>query len=351
VRDIQQTGIVSIRGRRNFAHLPFMIYADQRWIGDHGIGRFARNVLAGLDYRPVPLGSHPAAPLDSWFLARALRRLGRDDLFFSPGYNTPLFCAAPFIFAIHDLSHIYCAENSSPSIRLYYATIMKRACWRAAKILTVSDFTRQQIVDWAGVPSEKVFNVGCGIDSAYQPDGNTYGLPFRYLLCVSNRKRHKNEFRTVEAFARSGLAGNIHLVFTGNPTAELVKRIDQFRVSPSIHFLGVVPEEKLPCLYRGAEALVFVSLYEGFGLPVLEAMACGIPVVTSNRTALLEIAGDAAVLVDPTSVPQVVEAMVEITTDTLLCQRLREKGPARAAQFSWVTTSEKVRRLLGENVA
>ena len=182
-----------------------MIYADQRWIGEHGIGRFARHVLADLDYRPVPLAFHPAAPLDSWRLARALGGLTRKDLFFSPGYNSPLFCASPFVFTIHDLSHIYCPENSSPLIRLYYAILMKRACQRAASILTVSEFTRTQIIEWSGVPSEKVFNVGCGVDSAYRPGDDCIRLTFPYVLCVSNRKRHKNEFRVVEAFAKAGL--------------------------------------------------------------------------------------------------------------------------------------------------
>src|ERR1700677_212273 len=182
-----------------------MIYADQRWIGNHGIGRFARHVLPALDYRPVSLTSNPAAPLDAWRLARALGKLTTSDLFFSPGYNTPLYCSAPFIFTIHDLSHVYCAENTSPAIQLYYATIMKRACRRAAKILTVSEFTRGQIIEWSAVSPEKVFNVGCGVDPAYKPEGDSYGLPFPYLLCVSNRKHHKNEFRLVEAFARGGL--------------------------------------------------------------------------------------------------------------------------------------------------
>ncbi len=184
-----------------------MIYADQRWIGDHGIGRFAREVLANLDCREVPLGGHPAAPFDSWRLARALGELTSDDLFFSPGYNSPLFCPAPFIFTIHDLSHVYCPENSSPLIRLYYAAVLKRACHRARQIITVSEFTRKQIVEWSGVPQEKVFNVGCGVDPAYSPEGGSYPLPFPYLLCVSNRKPHKNEFRILEAFAQSGLAG------------------------------------------------------------------------------------------------------------------------------------------------
>lgn len=323
-----------------------MICADQRWIGPHGIGRFAQHVLAGLDYRPVPLASHPAAPLDAWRLARALGNLSSSDLFFSPGYNTPLFCASPFVFTIHDLSHICCPENSSPLIRLYYATVMKRACHRAAKILTVSEFTRAQIVEWAGVPPEKVFNVRCGVDPEYRPGDEPYGLAFPYLLCVSNRKRHKNEFRVVEAFASARLAAGIRLVFTGDPTPDLADCIARHHVTEGVHFVGMVPEAKLPSLYRGAEALVFPSLYEGFGLPLLEAMACGTPVVTSNITALPETAGDAAVLVDPTSVEQIAAAMKQIVHDRSLRQQLREKGLARAAQFSWASTAARVHDIL-----
>jgi len=325
-----------------------MIHADQRWIGNHGIGRFARNVLANSKYVPVSLTSNPAAALDSWKLARALRALTPADLFFSPGYNTPLFCRAPFIFTIHDLSHIYCPENSSPAIRLYYATIMKRACHRAVSVLTVSEFTRGQILKWSGISPDKVINVGCGVDSIYQPDGDVYPSQFPYLLCVSNRKRHKNEFRIVDAFARAGFGSDLHLIFTGNPTAELSEWIGKHGMGQSIHFAGVVPETKLPDLYRGSRALVFPSLYEGFGLPLLEAMACGTPVLTSNVTAMPEIAGEAALLVDPASVDEIAGEMRRIVNDPELRGRLREKGIARAAKYSWITTSKKVHAVLAE---
>lgn len=323
-----------------------MIYADQRWIGDHGIGRFARHVLADLDYRPVPLAGHPAASLDAWRLARALSGLTRDDLFFSPGYNSPLFCSARFVFTIHDLSHIYCPENSTPLIRLYYATVMKRACERALSILTVSEFTRTQIIEWSGVSAEKVFNVGCGVDPTYRPAENCHGLQFPYLLCVSNRKRHKNEFRVVEAFAKADLPAGIHLVFTGEPTAELADCIERLQITQRVYFAGVVPETKLPSLYRSAEALVFPSLYEGFGLPILEAMGCGTPVVTANVTAMPEVAGGAALLVDPTSVEQIARAMGQIVSDTTLRQQLRHKGLTRSAEFSWASTAARVRELI-----
>ena len=326
--------------------LGVVIYADQRWIGNHGIGRFARNVLDGLLYQPVQLSGHPAATFDAWQLSRALAGLTSDDLFFSPGYNSPLFCRAPFVFTIHDLSHVYCPENSSAVIRAYYATVMRRACKRAAMILTVSEFTRGQIVEWSGVPEEKVLNVCCGVDPAYRPEGETYGMQFPYLLCAGNRKKHKNEFRVVEAFAKTALDSRIHLVFLGNPSDALMNCIRRLRVETRIDFAGVVPEQRLPGLYRGAEALVFPSLFEGFGLPLLEAMACGVPVVTSNVTAMPEVAGDAAVLVDPTSVENISQAMERIVNDRLLRAELREKGLARAAQFSWSSTHCKVHRAL-----
>ena len=323
-----------------------MIYADQRWIGNHGIGRFAKHVLAELEYRPAPLSGHPAAPFDAWRLARSLGGLTRNDLFFSPGYNTPLYCAAPFVFTIHDLSHVYCPENSSLPIRLYYSTIMRRACHRAARILTVSDFTRAQIVEWSGVSAQKVFNVSCGVDSAYRLEGDVYGLSFPYLLCVSNRKPHKNEFRIVQVFARAHIDLRVHLVFTGESNLPLADWIEKQGVTLRVNFVGSVPEEKLPSLYRGATALIFPSLYEGFGLPLLEAMACGTPVVTAKVTALPEVAGDAALLADPTSVDEIAAAIENVTGDDSLRLQLKEKGLARARSFTWAGTCARVHRLL-----
>ena len=324
-----------------------MIYADQRWIGNHGIGRFARHVLAGLDYHPITLASHPAAPLEAWRLARALEPATSSDLFFSPGYNTPLFSAAPFVFTIHDLSHVYCPENSSVLIQLYYATILKRACHSARTILTVSEFTRRQIGGWSGASEEKIVNVGCGIDSRYSPQGEGYGLPFPYLLCVSNRKPHKNEIRMVEAFGKAAIDPAIHLVFTGAPTDELTRLLEKYEVSGRVDFLGPVTEERLPSLYRGATAVVFASLYEGFGLPVLESMACGTPVVTSNVTAMPEIAENAALLVDPTSVEQISHGIERVVRENSLRAVLRCRGIERAATFSWERTRRAVHQRIG----
>ncbi len=342
-----------------------MIYADQRWMGEHGIGRFARRVLAGLDYRPVSLRTCPASPLDPWRLSRELRNLTADDVFFSPGYNAPFLCGAPFVFTLHDLNHIDRPENSSPLKRLYYATVLRRACDRASAILTVSEFSRERILAWSGVRPGKVVNVSCGVDPEFSPQPchgpGPRPFPFPYLLCVSNRKRHKNEFRTVEAFASAGLPEELRLVFTGAPTLDLAACIEGLRLAARVFFTGVVPDARMPSLYRHAEALVFASLYEGFGLPVLEAMACGTPVVASHAGALPETAGQAALLVDPTSVEEIAAAMRRVIDDAAVAgsfadggsvrERLRSAGLAQAARFSWESTIARLREVLSRTAS
>lgn len=323
-----------------------MLYADDRRIGNHGIGRFARQVLSSLDYSPVPLKTDPDSPMDPWRLTRALNKLTSRDIFFSPGYNPPLQSPAPFVITLHDLNHLDRPENRSLLKRLYYAAIVKRACHLAAHVLTVSEFSRGRIIDWSGVAPEKVVNVGCGVGPEYHPGAAPYNLPFPYLLCISNRKGHKNEIRQVAAFAKATLPAELRLVLTGEPTPELADCIERCHATSRVHFVGIVPDSKLPSLYRSATALLFVSLYEGFGLPALEAMACGTPVITANSSALPEITGSAALLSDPYSVEQIAEAIEKIVGDTSLRQKLRESGFARAAEFPWENTTAKVKHIL-----
>jgi glycosyltransferase involved in cell wall biosynthesis len=327
--------------------IDMTIYCDARWLGNHGIGRFAANVFSRCpEMRALRLSGHPSAPLDSLHLAMALSTLPPDMVFFSPGYNSPLFAPMPFVFTVHDLNHIDRPENSSPAKRLYYALVLKRACRRAARVLTVSEFSRRRIVAWSKVPPEKVINVGNGVDAAYRPDAPPRATGYPYLLCVSNRQGHKNEPRLVEAFARSALPPALRLVFTGSATPELRAHIVRCGVAARVQFVGQVPEGEMPSLYRGAMALVFPSLYEGFGLPVVEAMACGTPVLTSNATALREIAGDAALLVNPESVDEIAAAIHRLASDAVLRRTLGNQGLAHASRFTWERTARKVRQVL-----
>ncbi|MEP7098980.1 MAG: glycosyltransferase family 1 protein [Burkholderiales bacterium] len=318
------------------------VVADKRWGGEHGIGRFSRKVLGQIAHRELDIGGRPMDPFDPIRLSIALRRIPRGNVFFSPGYNAPFLSNQRFLFTVHDLNHIDRPENSSVPKRIYYALVLKRACLRAAKVLTVSEYARQRIIRWSGVPDQQVVNVGNGVDDAFTPGSPAASSGRPYFLCVSNRRPHKNESRVLSALAASGLPADVELVLTGPPTQGLNDEIRARGLDGRVRFTGTVSDEELAELYRGAIGLVFPSLYEGFGLPVVEAMACGTPVITSTTTALPEIAGDAALLVDPMRVDEIAEAMTRLHDDQALRIRLREAGLRRATQFTWSSVADRV---------
>ncbi|MBN2360753.1 MAG: glycosyltransferase family 4 protein [Deltaproteobacteria bacterium] len=322
------------------------VYFDERWIGDHGIGRVAGVLRRGLALTDLAAGGSPTSPLDPLRLSVRMLALPREAAVLSPGFNAPWILARPYLFIIHDLNHIDRPENSGLLKRVYYRFVLKRACRAAHRVLTVSEFSRSRIIEWSGVAAGKVINIGNGVDASFAPDGPAFDAGAEYFLCVSNRKAHKNDARAIEAFAAARLASSVDLILTGPPTPRLSRLARDLGVGDRIRFVGHVPGDHLPPLYRGAVALLFPSLYEGFGLPVLEAMACGTPVLTSTATALPEVAGDAALLVDPTSVPEIARGIERLYGDAELRATLRERGLQRARQFDWNRVVDRVRAVL-----
>lgn len=323
-------------------------YFDGRWIGEHGIGRFADMLDRRLNLPHLPLQGKPSSPSDPWQMALAMRKLPSNAAVFSPGYNAPLFVTRPFIFTIHDLNHLDRPENSSLLKRLYYQLVTRRAARQAFRVLTVSEFSRERIRRWANLDPARVVNVGNGVEPRFNPQATPFAPGYPYLLCVGNRKAHKNEARVLDAFAQAGIDPAIRLIFTGNASPQLLRISQKFAVEKRVSFLGNVPEEQMPGLYRGALALLFPSLYEGFGLPVIEAMACGTPVLTANTTALPEVAGDAALLVDPLALAEISRGIEQLCTDETLREVLRRKGLIRAAGFSWESVAARVKSVLVE---
>lgn len=327
-----------------------MVYYDPRWAGMGGIGRFATEVTKRLpSATPLNVATGAASVFSTLALATAMRQAA-DHLVFLPGYIPPLFSVTPFVFTIHDLNHVDRPENTSWLKRLFYSIVIRVGCQRASLVFTVSEFSKQRIVDWAGISPNKVVNVGNGVDESFHADVAPWSPGFPYVLCVSNRKLHKNELRLVSAFATAKIDPSIRLVFTGDVSPELLERCRESGVADRVHFVGRVSESLLPQLYRGAMFLAFPSLYEGFGLPVIEAMACGTPVITSTTTSLPEVAGDAALLVDPESVTDIRNAIECLATDASLRQKLRRSGLEQAKLFSWDATARKVSEAL-ERVA
>lgn len=296
----------------------------------------------------LSIGGSPSSPFDPVRMTAAMLRLPSGSGVLSPGYNAPLFFSRAFVLTIHDLNHIERPENSSALKRLYYHLIVRRACHKAFRVLTVSEYSRQRIIAWGNIEPSRVINVGNGVEQCYRPDVAAYAPGFSYLLCVSNRKAHKNEPRVMEAFSRANIDPRIRLVFTGAPSDELSALCRRLDLRQRIVFAGRVPEAELPGFYRGALALIFPSLYEGFGLPVIEAMACGTPVLTSNTTSLPEIAGDAALLVNPLSVDEIAVGIERLCRDPELREHLRQKGLSRAKQFCWDDVAFKVKAVLDQ---
>lgn len=321
---------------------------DARWVGDHGIGRFASEVLSRLPrVRLLESSFKPTHPLDVLFLSVRML-IGGDEVSFSPGYNAPLLGLDRYVFTIHDLNHIDQPANSTLLKRLYYRLVMRPACRRAARILTVSEYSRSRIAEWAGINPSRIVNVGNGVSPLFSPHGEWFLPGYPYLLCMGNRKGHKNENRLLSAFAASRLDPRIRLAFSGSGSDELRLVAEQLGVTERLVFLGRIEEKMLPAVYRGALALLFPSLYEGFGLPLLEAMACGTPVVTSNVTSLPEVAGDAAILVDPTDVIAISQAIELVVQDQALRNELSRRGLERVKAYSWENVASRVRAVLDD---
>ena len=326
------------------------ILADFRWIGQHGIGRFAREVLSRLTgAQAIPAPGRPTDARDPLRLRRLLKRL-RPDVFVSPGGNAPFRSPVPFVFTIHDLIHLHVAEESSLAKRAYYRFLIRPAAHKAFRVVTGSEHARGQICEWAGLSEDRVVVAGHGVSAGFTPEGPRHTPPYPYLFYVGNHKPHKNLPRLLEAFAGADIDGELRLVLTGQAEEPLARQVRQLSLDQRVVFAGDIPDEELPGYYRGASALLIPSLHEGFGLPAVEAMACGTPVVAANTTSLPEVVGNAALSVDPYDAAAISRAIQEIVGNQSLRRRLSAAGLERAAQFTWDKTAACVAQVLAEAI-
>lgn len=318
-----------------------MLLIDDRWFGPHGIGRFSQNVLLRIgEYQVISHRIpklHVIDPL--WQSFEIFKK--KPEVYFNPGYNPPLFSQVPFIFTIHDLNHLHTFGNESKLKHIYYEYLIKPACYKAFKILTVSEFSRQEIIAWSGISGDKVIVVGNACDSSFNQEDEYYYPGFPYLLYVGNQKPHKNLKNLLKGFSLLK-SSSLKLLISGVADKILLDLIKQLKIQEQVEFCGVISNDKLPNYYRGATALILPSLYEGFGLPIIEAMACGTPVITSNLTAMPETAGGAAFLIDPYLPEDIAAGIEELINNDTLRKSLINKGLIRAAHFSWDKTTEKV---------
>lgn len=318
------------------------ILFDGRWIGPHGIGRFAAELLSR--FPPVDVIRDRRSPVSIFDPLRltCILRERKPRVFFSPGFNVPLSSVIPFVFTIHDLIPTRVPEETTIGKRTYYRAVVRPAVRRAFCVITVSQFSRREVLEWTAVDTNRVTVVPLAPAAAFVPDGERHTPGYPYLLYVGRRKPHKNLSRCLQAFARAHVPLDIQLVLTGEADAQLTRLAQRLGILGRLVFAGSLSDDALAAWYRGALAVLIPSLYEGFGLPALEAMACGTPVVAANATALPEVVGDAAVFVDPRSVDSIAEGIQRVVDNATLRDLLRRRGTQRAAAFDWTRTAEKV---------
>ncbi|MEM9556265.1 MAG: glycosyltransferase family 1 protein [Acidobacteriota bacterium] len=361
--------------------MPHTIAIDARKIRDFGIGTYIRNLVRELgvidrhNHYVLLVGPQgrdqlknlpdnfdtivEKAPVYSlrelWSVSRKLLSI-RADLYHATHYVLPLLMPCRSVVTIHDIIHLLYPEFLPNRFAFYYAERMiGRSLGRADRVVTVSHNTKADLVDWFGVDGRKIEVVYNGIEDAFRgaPDNeaqqrwmDNLGLEPGYFLFVGNPKPHKNLDNVIKAYAR---ALELHaidrpLVCVGDRSGiedRIRQRADQLGIADRIQLLGHVAQEALPAIYRGASLFLYPTLYEGFGLPVVEAMASGTPVITSNTSALKEIAAGYAHLVNPLDVEAMAKAIVQCASDSDHATSLATAGQRRANDFDWRKTAER----------
>lgn len=317
------------------------VLIDSRWAGDTGIGRLCREVIK---YTPDEVDSlyitnkMGLGNVFSPFMLTKEIIKAKPDIFYSPSFMPPFFCTMPFIFTIHDLMHLF---YYSKLHRIYYQKFISRLAKKARRIITVSNFSKQQLVELLGIKEELISVVYNGLDRSFFLNSEKYEIDHPYFLYVGNRRINKNIPAMLVAFAQANIPKDFIFMLTGNPDPDLIVLLSKLKISRRVRFLGFVKETELPKLYKGAHATLFVSLMEGFGLPLIESMASGTPVLTSNESALPEIAGDSALCVDPFDVDAIKEGIEKLVDDKELYNNYIQKGLQRAQDFSWKNTAKE----------
>jgi len=361
---------------------------DARKLHDFGIGTYIRNLLqqlaildrqtefvlicrpedaatlasVGENFRPVPETAGNYSLAEQVKIPLALRREGV-TLFHAPHYVLPPLVGCRAVVTIHDCIHLMFPQYLPNRLALTFArNSIAVAARRAARVLTVSESSKRDILRFVDVPPDKIDVIYNAYDErfAIEPREDDvvrvrerYQLHDPFVLYAGNVKPHKNLERLIEAFdlVRARGLDHLKLVLIGDEIsryAALRRAVHQHHLHKHVRFLGYMSQETLAVMYRLAGVFVFPSLYEGFGLPPLEAMASGTPVVTSNVSSLPEVAGDAALLVDPYDPEAIGDGIYRVLTDEALRCGLRQRGIARARQFSWEASVSRVREIYGQ---
>jgi glycosyltransferase involved in cell wall biosynthesis len=281
---------------------------------------------------------------------RALRR-AKVDLLHSPAFVGPLSSACPFVLTVHDLSYLFFPQGFRALNRSYLQTFTRLSVRRARRVIAVSESTKRDLVEQYDLSPGKVDVVHNGVDPGFQPlpvgqvaaFRREKGLPDRFILFVGTLEPRKNVVGLVEAYARLP-KDRPPLILVGGKGwlyDEIFTRVEALGLAGEVRFVGYVPAEVLPLWYSAADLFVYPSLYEGFGLPPLEAMACGTAVISSTASSLPEVVGEAGLLIDPADTEALAKAMEQVLSDTEMRKQMQSAGLVQAQNFSWERTARQ----------
>jgi glycosyltransferase involved in cell wall biosynthesis len=364
---------------------------DIRKLRDYGIGTYVRNIVTQIgrldtdnEYllisRPEDLeftrtlgpnirgviGTAGNYSVREQFAIPSIVRREKADVFHAPHYVLPPLVSCPSVVTIHDCIHLMFPQYLPNRLAYTYArAFMWTAAHRSAHVLTVSEASKRDILRFFRIPPDKITVAYNAIDERFNrapADDDIarvrerFQLHDPFVLYVGNIRPHKNIERLIEAFAlvRTGPLANTKLLIIGDEISKyptLRRAVHSGKLHKHVRFLGFVGGDTLAALYRLATVFAFPSLYEGFGLPPLEAMASGTPVVTSNVSSLPEVVGDAAILVDPREPTAIAHGLRRALLDPVLREQMRARGLARAQHYSWTRTTETILRIYRETAA
>lgn len=302
-------------------------------------------------------GNLPSNAKNVWWLLRGAEQTVKHiqpDLFHAAAYLGPPRLSCPMIVNVFDITYLVFPENFDWKWHTYARFIIPRAVKNSAAILTLSEHARGEIARAYMVPREKVHVIAPGIGPEFQPNlpadriaalRAKYGLGDNYLVYVGNTNRRKNLTALIAAFARARQQlPDLTYVLAGArvPTStEVEGAMNEYGVAHAVKRLGFMPQEELPVLYAGARAFLYASKLEGFGIPPVEAMACGTPVISAPNEPMPEVLGDAAFFTADDSPEALAQGLVRVLTDTELTAALRAKGIQRAGMYTWENAAQK----------
>ncbi len=330
-----------------------------------GIGIYTTKLLEALrqtapqhEYVELDWGRAPVMRIDrrlfwqQWQVPRRARA-AHADLLHVPGFDAPLRRPCLTILTVHDLIGMLFPHNLPPAARFYWAWWLPRSVRWADQIIADSENTKRDITRLLGIQAEHIEVIYLGVSSTFRPllDQATreavrhkHDLPPNFALYVGTLEPRKGLDTLVAAFGAIAANTACHLVIAGKLgwyTKPLFRQIETLGLSQRVHVIDYVADEDMASLYNLADLFVYPSRYEGFGLPPLEAMACGAPVIASDAASLPEVVGEAGRLIPPDDIEALASAMLQVLSDTTLQTRMRESGLARARRFTWEETARR----------